>query len=397
MQWLVETVGGNGFVAIAGATATTLDLGAATLAESGNQYEAVFTNGVGTPATSSAATLTVNGTAPKIVTNPISQNLSTGKDATFTAAASACPHRRYSGWSRPLRKRVFADRGRYLDDARSGRSHTGPERQPIRGGVQQRLWLARRYNAGDSHCNGRGHRHPDRVAGKGCVVIQFDTLGTSDWAHWGRGGNYGLFDHSATGNSQISNVTRLGAGSVGGYTDSSRSVNWTNGTPTKTNTGDRGYIWANNALGAGFSFTVPADTTTRTLYVYAGGYSSGGQLTAHLSGGSAADYVVSSSGSAIYTNLYTITYAAPSAGQTLTISYVKTQNIAGSGGSIDLIAAMLSVAVAQPRSVSASIVQSLAAPAVSVMIANAQQPAGSNSSLPLLKDLNSESDVIEAS
>jgi hypothetical protein len=60
VQWMVENSGASSFSAISGATSTTLNLGAATLAESGNKYEAVFTNGVGSPATTTAATLTVN-------------------------------------------------------------------------------------------------------------------------------------------------------------------------------------------------------------------------------------------------------------------------------------------------------------------------------------------------
>jgi len=167
------------------------------------------------------------------------------------------------------------------------------------------------------------------------------TLGTSDWAHWGTGDVYGAFDHKASGGSQISNVTVLGSGSEGSYFDPSRSVSWTDGSPLATDAGDDGYIWANNALGAGYSFTVPAGTTTQTLYVYVGGYSSGATLTAHLSDGSAADYVVTSSGTGLYTNLYTITFKAASAGQTLTISYVKSSNVNGTSGSVDLIAAAL--------------------------------------------------------
>ncbi len=167
------------------------------------------------------------------------------------------------------------------------------------------------------------------------------TLGTSDWADWGAGNVYGAFNHKATGNSQISNVTVLGSGNVGSYYDPSRSVTWSDGAPTAANSGDNAYIWANNAIGAGYSFTAPADTTTRTLYIYAGGYSSGATLTAHLSDGSAADVVLTSSGTGLYTNLYTITYQAASAGQTLTISCVKSTNINGASGSVDLMAAAL--------------------------------------------------------
>jgi hypothetical protein len=183
---------------------------------------------------------------------------------------------------------------------------------------------------------------------KAASSYNLTTLGTSDWAHWGRANNFANFDHKATGGSQISTATKLGSGSYGSYFDSTRQVIWSDGTPTGSSSGDNAYIWANTALGAGYSFTVPADTTVRTLLVYAGGFSSGDTLTAHLSDGSAADYVATASGTGIYTNLYTITYSAASAGQKLTISYVKSSNIAGTGGSVDLIAATLSGAAATP-------------------------------------------------
>lgn len=169
------------------------------------------------------------------------------------------------------------------------------------------------------------------------------TLGTTDWAHWGRGGVYGRFDHKASGGSQISNVTQInpGGASFGGYTDNSRSTTWTDGTPTASDSNEHGYIWANNAVGAGFSFTVPAGTTSHTLYVYAGGYDSGATLTAHLSDGMEADYVATASSSGRYNELFTITFKAASAGQTLTISLVKNSMVNNAGGSVDLMAAAL--------------------------------------------------------
>ena len=62
VQWQVSTNGGATFSNVAGATATTLTFNAA-LAESGNQYRAVFTNASGS-ATTNAATLTVNPPIP---------------------------------------------------------------------------------------------------------------------------------------------------------------------------------------------------------------------------------------------------------------------------------------------------------------------------------------------
>ena len=61
----------------------------AAVAQSGYEYEAVFTNAAGT-ATSAAATLTVN-TAPAVTTQPASQTVAAGHTATFTAAAASSP------------------------------------------------------------------------------------------------------------------------------------------------------------------------------------------------------------------------------------------------------------------------------------------------------------------
>src|SRR5439155_235773 len=61
VQWQVSTNGGGSFSDVGGATSTTLTINNPTVAMSGNQYHAVFTNSC-TPATatSTAATLTVN-------------------------------------------------------------------------------------------------------------------------------------------------------------------------------------------------------------------------------------------------------------------------------------------------------------------------------------------------
>ena len=64
-----------------------------TLAESGNKYEAVFTNSAGA-ATSNAATLTVTQPTtipPVVTTQPTNQTVAVGGTATFTAAASGTP------------------------------------------------------------------------------------------------------------------------------------------------------------------------------------------------------------------------------------------------------------------------------------------------------------------
>ena len=193
------------------------------------------------------------------------------------------------------------------------------------------------------------------VAGQQAVAAasyNLTQLGTLDWIHWEAGGSRFETDRKSSGGSQISDVTLYGpAPTIGTASDQSRASTWTDGSPTATATNNSAYILSNGALKTGYSFTVPADTTTRTLYVYAGGNGASSSIRAHLSDGSAADYVATDASAGIYTDFYTITYKAASAGQTLTLTELKTGNIAGTSGSVDLIAAALAtppVLVAAP-------------------------------------------------
>jgi trimeric autotransporter adhesin len=89
VQWYVNINDGNGFQAISMATSTTLTVSNATLAMSGYQYEAIFTNSYGS-ATTRAATLTV-GIAPVVLTDPQDQTCNVGATVTFTSTASGTP------------------------------------------------------------------------------------------------------------------------------------------------------------------------------------------------------------------------------------------------------------------------------------------------------------------
>jgi hypothetical protein len=161
------------------------------------------------------------------------------------------------------------------------------------------------------------------------------TLGTSDWAHW-----RGTFIHKMSGGNQISNVTQIGGGSYGTWQKSSRNVSWTDGTPTATGTNDEVYIWSNGTANSGWTFTVPADTTLRTLHVINGGAGTGAlvQITAHLSDGSAVDFTDTKTSSIGFTNDYAFTYNAASTSQKLMITIIHTNS---GGPSSDLFAAWL--------------------------------------------------------
>jgi hypothetical protein len=92
VQWQVSTDGGVTFSNVSGATSATLSFATA-LSQNGNRYRAVFTNAAG-PATTTAATLTVNATpSGTVALQNTNSNLciDTGGSANFTALIqSAC-------------------------------------------------------------------------------------------------------------------------------------------------------------------------------------------------------------------------------------------------------------------------------------------------------------------
>ena len=155
----------------------------------------------------------------------------------------------------------------------------------------------------------------------------------------------------------VSNVSRYpgtsNVGHYGIYNDTSGTETqmiWNDGTPVGSSTNERTKLWQNSAtLGQGWTFSVPADTTTRTLNVLAGSYSAGMTISAQLSDNSFADYSYTDpGGSATVRKVYTFTYAAASAGQSLLITLTKTANNNGrTDGSVDLLGAWLSVS--RPR------------------------------------------------
>ncbi len=173
------------------------------------------------------------------------------------------------------------------------------------------------------------------VVDTSAATVNLTTTGTADWAHW-----YG-YDHKATGGSKISNYSIMGSGSALNYTDDPRTLTWSDGTPAASGSNRNGiYI---SGISKGFTFTAPADTTQRELKVFVGGWASGGTLTAHLSDGSAADYVNTvSTQTGQYDRTFTLTYKAASAGKTLNVSWVQasgTGNVTLSGAALNVVGA----------------------------------------------------------
>ena len=161
--------------------------------------------------------------------------------------------------------------------------------------------------------------------------VNLTSEGSLDWMHWGD-----ALNRKAGVAAQLSNETTTGEVQL--YNNDPRPVSWTDGAPTVSSVNNLDGLYV-SGVGQGFSFTAPADTTARTLIVHVGGYQSGGTLTAHLSDGSATDFTdVTANASGQYDRNYTLTYAATSAGQTLTVSWVMNSG----SGNVTLSAAALS-------------------------------------------------------
>jgi poly(3-hydroxybutyrate) depolymerase len=164
------------------------------------------------------------------------------------------------------------------------------------------------------------------------------TEGTADWVHWSAAG----VDRRTGVAAQLSTYSIVGSGSPQPYPNDPRPLSWTDGAPNASSANDLNGVFI-NAMGSGFSLTAPADLDQRTLTVHVGGWNSGGTLTAHLSDGSASDYVDVAAGSGgQYDRNYALTYHAGNAAQTLTVAWKYTSGL----GNVTLSGAALSGAAA---------------------------------------------------
>jgi Right handed beta helix region len=199
-------------------------------------------------------------------------------------------------------------------------------------------------------------------------------LGNEDWAVWGfasQGTSTSLApDVRKSGGSAISNLTDIdptgvplrGIGQFG-VGQLPFGFDWSDGSGPASATGAAAGLQNNGLLpsstttnGDGFSFTVPADTSVRTVTVFASEHWGTGTLTATLSDGSAQPYtasVASPAGDANFggnePGVFTIDYAAASPGQHLTVSWVETGDNCAAAGHCDN-AAIYAVALSDPLS-----------------------------------------------
>ena len=155
-------------------------------------------------------------------------------------------------------------------------------------------------------------------------ALDLSVEGTTDWAHWGLSGT--SFNHKAGVTSQISDFTQIGNRQAQQFTNNTTLYAWTGGTPTASASNVSTGLWM-RGLNNGYQVTVAADTIPRTLKMYVGLWAAGGRFEASLSDGSAPVYIDASQvNPTVTTNLvYTLTYQAASAGQTLTVKWTSNQ------------------------------------------------------------------------
>lgn len=151
--------------------------------------------------------------------------------------------------------------------------------------------------------------------------------GSDDWHYW-QGTSTTPFDEKLAPALSIGSLSTIGSPPLFDYGGGvGTTYTWTDGTAAPSSGAD-GLLQAFPAAnGDGFRLVLPADTHTRRARFYiggAGGSGTTGQITATLSDGSASPAVDSVAISGITSRVYDVSYRADSAGQTLTLDWIRT-------------------------------------------------------------------------
>ncbi len=175
------------------------------------------------------------------------------------------------------------------------------------------------------------------------TAINLTSEGEIDWVHWGLYTETSV-DRKANVVPQISDFALLdntnGYAYAYQFSDNENGYSWSDGSPTPSVIDTTTGVWAYGVPSAdsGFSITAPADTATRTLKVYVGAYAAHAKLEAYLSDGSAGGYTNTSFFNMTNgpSGVFTLTYAAGSAGQSLTVRWTLSLAMRPSGNGSEL-------------------------------------------------------------
>lgn len=168
--------------------------------------------------------------------------------------------------------------------------------------------------------------------------VNLSAIGKLDWVHWGLRTEASV-NRKACGSLQIGTLNPAydtnnpnGYSQIYQFSDNANGYSWQDGVPTSGVTNTTTGVWAYGipSSGTGFEFTVPADSTQRTLQVFVGVFSGRGILEVNLSDGSAVAYSDSTLANFPANGpggVYTLNYSANSAGQSLKIKWTLQQGI----------------------------------------------------------------------
>jgi len=149
-----------------------------------------------------------------------------------------------------------------------------------------------------------------------------------DWIHWGRmSATFPDRKYQAT-TSLISDYTAVN-GAQPSVSPGNIAFSWSDGDVFHVLTETTADLKA-SVTGGGFQITVPADTTVKTLNVYAEVFSGQGKLQVSLSDSSATainDQTITDSD--VASKIYSIDFRAASAGQTLTVTFSSLSGVVG--------------------------------------------------------------------
>ena len=161
--------------------------------------------------------------------------------------------------------------------------------------------------------------------------VNLTTEGTLDWAQWGLIST-NSFNHKAGVTSQISNCIPFRIAGIQQSGSNTALFSWSDGTPTGSAAGTTSDLYRSQdgwgVTNVGFVFSVPASTNQEVLKVYVGAFAAQMQFEASLSDGSApvyADTSFSNPGTGL-NRVYTVTFAAVSPGQTLSVFFFNRAN-----------------------------------------------------------------------
>jgi serine/threonine protein kinase len=153
-------------------------------------------------------------------------------------------------------------------------------------------------------------------------VYNLTNEGTLDWIEWGLNAP-GDVNHKLAVQQQISNFTPIGTARVQRDDHYTNSYTWSDGTPVMVAPPQQPSGVYVRGVGNGFTLTVAASTTPRTLRVYVGAVHAEGYLWAGIDGRTITDTSLDMRNNPnIEDNgIYTLTFSSSIPGQVLTVKY----------------------------------------------------------------------------